>query len=44
MDRFPEAFERFEKDVDISNIKSYSELAYAFSYWAGKRWVGWIKF
>jgi hypothetical protein len=39
MDRFPEAFRRFEQDVDISNIESFRELAYAFSYWAGKRWV-----
>ena len=36
---FAEAFERFESVVDISRFKSYRELAYAFSHWAGRRWV-----
>lgn len=39
VDRFPEAFKRFEYTVDIDNFDSYRELAYAFSYWAGKRWI-----
>jgi len=39
VDRFPEAFERFERVVDISRFDSYRELAYAFSHWAGRRWV-----
>jgi len=38
VDRFPEAFERFERRVDISKFESYRELAYAFSWWAGFRW------
>lgn len=38
MDRFPDAFERFERDVDINNFESYRQLAIAFSYWAGRRW------
>jgi hypothetical protein len=38
VDRFPEAFERFEEDVDVSKFKDYRELALAFSQWAGKRW------
>ena len=39
VDRFPEAFQRFEQVVYVDRFKSYRELAYAFSYWAGKRWV-----
>jgi len=38
MDKFPEAFERFEKDVDVDSFESYKELSYAFAWWAGKRW------
>lgn len=37
-DRFPEAFKRFEYDVDIESFENYQELVYAFSHWAGKRW------
>ena len=37
-DRFPEAFERFERRVDIGRFDSYRELVYALSWWAGKRW------
>ncbi len=40
MDSFPEAFERFEYDVDIGQFESYHELTLAFRYWAGERWVG----
>ena len=39
VDRFPEAFQRFERVVDIRYFNSYRELAYAFSHWAGMRWV-----
>ena len=39
MDRFPEAFRRFEKLVDMRSFKSYRELAYGFSHWANRRWV-----
>jgi hypothetical protein len=39
VDRFPEAFARFERVVDVRYFDSYRELAYAFSLWAGKRWV-----
>jgi len=39
MDKFPEAFRRFEEVVDIRRFGSYRELYYAFSYWAGRRWV-----
>jgi len=39
MDKFPEAFERFEKVVDVEEIKSFAELRLAFSSWAGKKWM-----
>jgi hypothetical protein len=39
MDKFPEAFARFERVVDMRSFRSYRELAYAFSHWAGRRWV-----
>ncbi len=39
VDRFPEAFKRFEQRVDISRLDSYRQLAYAFSWWASRRWV-----
>lgn len=39
MDRFPEAFRRFEQVVDVNRFENYRQLAYAFSYWSGKRWV-----
>jgi len=38
-DKFPEAFEKFERVIDISRFDSYRELAYSFSHWAGRRWV-----
>jgi hypothetical protein len=40
MDKFPEAFERFEKRVDVSRMKSFEQLTLAFSHWAGKQWLG----
>ena len=39
MDRFPEAFKRFEHTVDTDKFKEYRELSYAFSHWAGKNWI-----
>ena len=39
MDRFPAAFDRFEKAVDLTSFRSGRELKYAFSHWAGRRWV-----
>jgi len=38
MDRFPEAFRRFERVVDIDSLETYRNFRYAFSRWAGKRW------
>jgi len=39
MDKFPEAFARFEQRVPIDQFESYRELAYAFTHWAGRRWI-----
>jgi hypothetical protein len=38
MDRFPEAFQRFEEVVDVAAINSFGELRLAFSLWAGEKW------
>jgi predicted solute-binding protein len=38
MDRFPEAFRRFEQVVDVSKIKSFQQLKLAFATWAGRKW------
>jgi len=40
MDRFPEAFERCERVVDVGKLRSYYELALAFQSWAGQKWKG----
>ena len=39
MDRFPEAFHRFEKAVDLRSFRSARELTYAFTHWAGRRLI-----
>jgi len=39
MDKFPEAFQRFEQVVDVSKIRSFKELLAAFKLWAGRKWV-----
>jgi len=39
MDRFPEAFHRFEKVVDLRSFRSARELKYAFTHWANRRWI-----
>lgn len=38
VDRFPEAFERYERVVDTRYFDSYDELYYSFAHWSGKRW------
>jgi len=40
LDNFPEAFERFEKVVDTSRIRTFQQLMVSFSYWAGRNWLG----
>lgn len=43
MDRFPEAFERYEQQVDIRRIESYRQLTLTFRWWAGEKWKGTVK-
>jgi hypothetical protein len=38
MDEFPEAFKRFEKDVDVSEIKSFRQLKMEIVSWMGEKW------
>ena len=38
MDRFPEAFSRFEEVVDVRRIQSFRQLRLAFASWAGWKW------
>jgi hypothetical protein len=40
VDRFPEAFRRFEEVVDIDRIQSFRQLKLAFASWAGWHWHG----
>ena len=40
MDKFPEAFERFERVVDVDRIRSFDHLLVSFSHWAGRNWKG----
>ncbi|MBS7631684.1 hypothetical protein KEJ47_09005 [Candidatus Bathyarchaeota archaeon] len=39
MDRFPEAFKRFEKVVAVEEIETFMQLRLAFGSWAGRKWV-----
>lgn len=43
MNKFPEAFERFEKVVDTRHIPSFQHLRMAFRSWAGQNWKGTTK-
>lgn len=40
MDKFPEAFRRFENVVDIGRFESYHQLTLAFRHWPSERWRG----
>jgi hypothetical protein len=39
LDKFPEAFERFEEVVNVRRIKSFRQLKLAFAEWAGEKWI-----
>ena len=39
LDKFPEAFRRFESDVDIDRFDSYRELTLSFQWWSGPKWI-----
>ena len=36
-DQFPEAFDRFEDDVDLSRIKTFTQLTLEFMMWGRER-------
>lgn len=38
MDKFPEAFQRFEQNVNTDEIRSFNELRMVFGHWAGSKW------
>lgn len=40
VDKFPEAFKRFERQIDISNVKTLFELRQKFKEWALDKWIG----
>ena len=39
MDKFPEAFRRFEQQVNIKGIRNFAPIEMMFSHWAGKKWL-----
>ena len=39
MDKFPEAFKRFEEKVKLDNIKTSKQLELAVDSWGGYRWI-----
>jgi len=39
MDKFPEAFKRFEKVIETKNMRSFSQLKLSFENWAGEKWI-----
>jgi hypothetical protein len=40
MDKFPEAFKRFEKQTNIDEIDTFRELLREFRIWAKEKYVG----
>jgi hypothetical protein len=39
MDKFPEAFRRFEQQVSLRNVESFRQLALLMGSWGGPKWV-----
>jgi hypothetical protein len=39
LDKFPEAFKRFEEKVNTNKIETFKQLKLAFGSWAGRKWV-----
>ena len=39
MDKFPEAFDRFEETVEVDRIDSFNALTSAFASWAGQKFL-----
>ena len=40
MDKFPEAFRRFESKVNVRQITTFKQLEISFEGWAGGKWAG----
>jgi hypothetical protein len=40
MDRFPQAYDRFIKDVDTSDVQTFHQIEMMFGSWAGHKWHG----
>ena len=40
MDKFPEAFGRFEKKVNVRRVETFRQLTLAFGGWSGEKWRG----
>jgi hypothetical protein len=38
LDKFPEAFRRFEQVVDTDKFRTYQQLKLTFESWAGRNW------
>lgn len=38
IDKFPEAFKRFEHKVNVKKIETFRQLTLAFGSWAGEKW------
>jgi len=38
LDKFPEAFQRFEQQVETKNIQTFAQLVLVFRSWSGERW------
>lgn len=38
MDKFPEAYRRFEQAVNTKGVKEFAQIELMFSGWAGKKW------
>jgi hypothetical protein len=43
LDKFPEAFERFERRVNVDKIETFGQLVSSFASYGGQRWQGTIK-
>ncbi len=40
LDKFPEAFRRYEQKVVVRKLDSYRQLTLTFRWWAGEKWKG----
>ena len=40
LDKFPEAFRRFESTIETKNIQTFQQLLIIFKSWSGEKWKG----